>query len=237
MCSSPRSTSRRAGFTLLEILVASTIFAVVLVLALTQIQESSGVTREATVQADLRRIGDDILARIVRDLRSTQSRYVSVSTTGDRIEFYRVVGFDVANQENLLDNGTAAGLVGPPLTNSAHYVYAYRQSGTDLEFVFDTRANVTNRFNGNNKITLCQELNPAATPVEERGLRFSAAQGMPGLVSTNVNFVFPDEPRELNIQLVLRRRVGKRTVSGNLVDVFAQARLLTHVDLKPSRAY
>src|SRR4029079_7227791 len=98
---SARTTKRRLGHTLIEMMIAMTIFSVVLGVALQQLNDSTDAARFSTVQADLRRIGQDILSRIAQDLRCTQACYLGVDNTitvhGERMNMIRVVGYDATN--------------------------------------------------------------------------------------------------------------------------------------------
>jgi prepilin-type N-terminal cleavage/methylation domain-containing protein len=49
------------GFSLLEVTIATSLFSVVMIVALTTMKESTDATNIATTQADLRRTGDIIL--------------------------------------------------------------------------------------------------------------------------------------------------------------------------------
>ena len=66
--SAPSIDRRSGGFTLLEVVIAVSLFAIIIVLALSQIIEATDTTRYATVRADLRRQGELVLGQIVQDL-------------------------------------------------------------------------------------------------------------------------------------------------------------------------
>jgi prepilin-type N-terminal cleavage/methylation domain-containing protein len=91
----------RRGHTLVEVMIAMSVLAIVLGVALQQLNDSVQASTYSTVQADLRRIGQDILARIAQDIRSSQAQYCSVAPTaaagagiGTILDIQRVNGYD-----------------------------------------------------------------------------------------------------------------------------------------------
>lgn len=95
---------RSAGFSLLEVIAAVTLFSIVIAIALAQMIESSDATRYAVVRADLRREGERVLAQIVQDLRSTDAQLAGAVNNGSEtaIDFCKIKGFDSTNSVPIL---------------------------------------------------------------------------------------------------------------------------------------
>ncbi len=198
MSCSTRSTDRARrsrGFTLVEVIIAVAIFSIVIGVALSQLSESTDATRTVTAQSDLRRIGENVMNDIVRDLRSTLAPFTSVATTGDGIEFWRVTQLDFDS------SGTGVGR--PPLNGPSAFVWTvntsspvdgmpapyprietspanqakptfdqtlvrrYRQVGTDLVHEFGTPSALSGGTA--TSITLSKELVPANTTLSQGG--------------------------------------------------------------------
>jgi prepilin-type N-terminal cleavage/methylation domain-containing protein len=249
MRSSVRSTSARrargAGFSLLEVIIAATLFSVVVLIALQGINESTEASRLAIAQADLRRIGDGILEQISRDLRSTQARWCG----GDahRIQFYRVTRaeprFDITTGYPLAEGGN----------DPVIYEYAQRSTAsTLLTLNFAARSSAVNITNGTNALAICRELAVAGDRIHPGDvstitggfnitpLRQGSALGFPvGLLSANAANIFADVPTTLRIELILKRRLGKRFSNepGTAGDWNAFAALQTDIQLKASGNY
>jgi prepilin-type N-terminal cleavage/methylation domain-containing protein len=133
---SARSTERRrrqAGFTLVEVIIASSIFVVVMIVALQQVRESGDVARLSTVQADLRRTGERVMQAIIKDLRSTQVPYVTTNatTTASAIQFAKINNFDTVNDLPNLEGNTpcpqAAGTLTANVIGTTTVLYTYQQ--------------------------------------------------------------------------------------------------------------
>jgi prepilin-type N-terminal cleavage/methylation domain-containing protein len=69
--SAPNTERRSTGVTLLEVIIAVTIFSIVSIVALTTMNEGTDAARLSTIQADLRRVGEKALNDIVKDVRSS----------------------------------------------------------------------------------------------------------------------------------------------------------------------
>src|SRR4051812_11212007 len=111
MRSSRHSTER--GATLLEVAIASALLAVVLSVSMSQVTEATDATKVTAAQADLRRVAGGVLERIVRDLRSTQARFVA--TDASTIELYKITDFEPNAEVPLLAG--PLGSVPPPAAN------------------------------------------------------------------------------------------------------------------------
>jgi type II secretory pathway pseudopilin PulG len=99
---------RIAGITLLEIIIAVSIFAVVLIFFFTMWNEAMDVGRIQTVQSELRARAQFALDRIVNDLRSTNTNptfQVSTSLPGagptDIVSFYLITTTNLVGTTNL----------------------------------------------------------------------------------------------------------------------------------------
>ncbi|MEZ0229442.1 MAG: type II secretion system protein J [Planctomycetota bacterium] len=241
---STRARARRAGFSLLEVVIAASLFSVVLLISLQGITESTEASKLAIAQADLRRIGDGVLEQITRDLRSTHARWTGGAAHS--IEFYRVTNaeprFDITTGYPLAEGGG----------NPVIYEYAQRSaSATLLTLNFAARSSATNITNGTNAITICRELavsgdkiHPSDSSTLTGGFNITAVrQGVtisfPGLLSANAANVFTDAPTTLRIELILKRRLGKRFSNelGTAGDWNAFAALQTEIQLKASGNY
>lgn len=104
------STSRRrsAGLTLLEVVIAVAVFAVVLALFLSSFMEATDAGKTLTTDIELRSKGQDLLARIAQDLRSSQtaSGNVTILTTPNPgIAFSPVTGFVTTPLGPVFSNG------------------------------------------------------------------------------------------------------------------------------------
>src|SRR5689334_19696269 len=96
MRSSARRIERRRGFSLLEVIVAASIFSVVMIVALSQIKESGDAAKLSTVQADLRKQGEKCLNDIVRDVHCALSPYSSykADANANELQFCKVAGYN-----------------------------------------------------------------------------------------------------------------------------------------------
>ncbi len=131
MRSSASNTDRRSGLTLLEVIIAVTIFSVVAIVALGTMNESSDAARLSTIQSDLRRVGEKVLNDMVKDFRSTQNCYVgaalfpTVAPNGYALDYAKVLSFDTGTSVPKLEGNTAS-----PAWNTlgaSTVIYRYRQ--------------------------------------------------------------------------------------------------------------
>lgn len=247
MPSSAPST-RRAGFTLLEVIIGATLFSVVLLIALQGLSESTKATELTIAQADLRQEGNNVLEKLTRDLMSTQAAW----TGGDAhsIQFYRVTRtdpkFDVTSGTPLKEGG------GDPV------IYEYSQRDVTsplLTLNFANTSNASRITNGTGASIICRELAVSGDKVRTTdtaltsGFKVSATRGTPGsivsigfpagLLSSSPAYVFGDAPTTLTIQLVLKRQLGRR-FSGELGTAglwYAYVFLQTQVQLRASSTY
>jgi prepilin-type N-terminal cleavage/methylation domain-containing protein len=254
---SARSTDRRAGFTLLEVIIAVSIFSVVLIVALSQMNESGEAVRLATLQADLRKSGERVLAQIVKDVRSTQTVYSGANSGA--LEMARVAGFDTTNRLNILEGnsaGTSANVVG-----NSTIIYKYSQpTGDNSSFggdknlgclVFERGSKSSLVANAPPLTTrLCQELAkigdtdwpyPSAGPVN--GFEISRVDNvaLPGLLTANTafaNYNSQAAPVTLRIKLVLKRAAGfSQNTPTNVKKQFVWTTLDTQVQLRTDESY
>ena len=75
-------SERRGGFTLLEIMVALAVLAIVVSVFAASMKESVDLGKVATVDSELRSKAQGALARIVQDMRSTRSSSVDITGMG-----------------------------------------------------------------------------------------------------------------------------------------------------------
>lgn len=243
---SARSTElRRAGFTLLETMIAATILAVVLVVALTQMGESTQATKLVVAQSDLRRQAETVLEQMVRDLRSTQTRFVggSNATVGRHsVQFYKVKDYDAVARQPALEAVNNATVAPPTATlDTGPLLYEYAQTSRTLdagrteclEYKFQTRANFATAAGR----SLAAELVPASAG---GGFTLTPSTPFRGLISALVGNAdtgqvpyFADAPTALTIRLAMRRRIGQLPTG----DWFATIQLQTQVELRPSENY
>ncbi|MEZ0229256.1 MAG: type II secretion system protein J [Planctomycetota bacterium] len=253
---SARSTDRRAGVTLLEVIIGVSIFSVVLIVALSQMNESGDAVRLATLQADLRKNGERVLAAIVKDVRSTQTCYSGAATNGSALEMAKVSGFDTTNKLNILEGnvaGTSANVVG-----NSTVLYKYSQPSTDNStfggdknlgcLVFEKGVK-TAVAAGTAPLTtkLCQELAkfgdtdwPYGGTVN--GFEVSRVDGvaLPGLLTGNLAFTTYNTqaaPVTLRIKLILKRAVGFTQTGVSVKKQFVWTTLDTQVQLRTDESY
>ncbi len=229
---------------MLEVVIAATLFSVVLLIALQSISESTEATRLSIAQADLRRIGDNVMEQITRDLRSTQARWAGGNA--NKIQFYRVTKaepkFDLTTGYPLAEGGN------DPV------IYEFGQLDTSspiLTLNFAARSSAGNITAGTNARQICRELavsgdriHPSDATALTGGfnitpLRQGVATAFPGLLSAAATNVFTDVPVTLRIELILKRRLGKRFSNelGTAGDWNAFAVLQTELQLKASGQY
>jgi prepilin-type N-terminal cleavage/methylation domain-containing protein len=252
MRSSAPSTERRAGFTLVEVVVAASLFSVVLVLALANVGESVDAAKLTTVQSELRRTGERVMTAIVKDLRSTQIVYCGASSSG--IEFAKVSSFDTASGRVILE-GNAAGTSANAIGNGT-IVYRYSQPATDNSTFGGDRNLGSLRFQRGPlasfanapplSITLTQELALPGDPdwpysatlgaLVNGGFQVSRVPDgtLPGLLTENATNTFAPyktsaRPITLQLKLVLKRTIGltaahRRQYAWATVDTMVQLR-------------
>lgn len=246
--SAPSTERRRGGFTLLEVMVATSLFAVVLVIALSQITETGDAARLATVQADLRRNGERVLNDIVKELRSTQAVYAGATATG--IQYVKVTGFDYTNHVPILEGGTDNTIGNNTIVNgykTASGPFLDQRTGLPvndwLYFQRGTKSSYATTPGLSQPV--CQELAHAGdtTPTGmtvNSGLeiqRVVTGGTLPGLVSSGFTFGAYNSktaPVDLWIKLVLKRSVGMSKTLGTL---YAYTTVQTIVTLRPDESY
>src|SRR5688572_15863721 len=81
---------RAAGFSLLEVVVATAILSTVLALALATFTDGATAAKALTADADLRAKANRVLEQLARELRSSQPGQVSASANA--IAFYPITG-------------------------------------------------------------------------------------------------------------------------------------------------
>jgi hypothetical protein len=204
-----RSSARNvSGFTLLEVTIAATLLTIILIVALSHVEESTNAVTGTSVQADLRRIGEGALQRLTRDLRSTQARYVT--TTASTIQLYVLSGFNPDAGAPLLIG--ASGSVPPPSGGGDPLVWSWRQSGTTLQVLFATQSTLASAT----AVDICGELTPVSAG---GGFLVSPASG---------GTAFSDAPVPLRVELALQRKTRLGTVT---------VRVASDIDLKASSSY
>jgi prepilin-type N-terminal cleavage/methylation domain-containing protein len=85
---------RDAGFSLLEVVIATAILSTVLALALATFNDGAGAAKALTADADLRAKANRVLEQLARELRSSQPGQVSASASA--IAFYTITGTSAA---------------------------------------------------------------------------------------------------------------------------------------------
>ncbi len=88
-------TRRARGFSLLEVIIASSILSVVLALMLSEMSGAVAVAKQGTADADLRRIAQNALEQISMDLRSTTAgNGSSLTVATSSVSFFRLAGYN-----------------------------------------------------------------------------------------------------------------------------------------------
>jgi prepilin-type N-terminal cleavage/methylation domain-containing protein len=231
-----RVEGRSRGFTLLEVSIGASLLAIVSVLALAQIDEGTCVLEHASAQADLRRQGEELAARIAQQLRSTQARYVAVPAGGTQLQLYKVTGYDPTTTPAtpLLDQFEGSNIVyqywfapGPPPTAS-------RYVNGQLFFQVDTAA----VRNPAKSLAVAAELDPVAG--------FSVSAWSPQRAQLDLSALglalpakpFADAPVLLQVKLVLTRRLGRHFQKTGAADNWlATVTVESSVMLRPSEGY
>ncbi|HZU96965.1 MAG TPA: prepilin-type N-terminal cleavage/methylation domain-containing protein [Planctomycetota bacterium] len=270
MRSSARPTDRRRGFTLLEVIIAATIFSIALLIALTQIKETSDVANLGTVQADLRKQGEKCLNDIVRDLHCTLAPYAGAST--NEIQFCKVGGYDTTTTLPLLfkDLRGVTTIDAPGVNKSttpATSLWATNADPTTYVFDYSLQTVYDSNLKGNigalvfsyspksswpaaaslissqNQIVLCRELalqgdtQPGVGTVDGFSLTWTQATASTvGLLTASTPGPFLDQPIQLSIKLVLKRRIQGKIAAG-VSDQFAWTTVQTTVMLRPDENY
>ena len=232
--STERRRARRRGFTLLEVMIASTIFAIVMIIALSQMSESTDLTRLAVAQADLRQNAQAALDRIARDLRSTQARYVGANAA--QLQFRQFTPLDPkidASGNPILTKDSGSLLVA--------YEYAQFAPATNDQLSYNFGSTLATA----NRITIAKELwtsgsgqnPPGLTPAAGFNVSVAAPATLPGLLTANLTF--PDQPVAVKVQIVMQRKLGKRLAGDPNAgaDWYVYAVEETQILLRPSSAY
>jgi hypothetical protein len=225
-------------------MVAATIFVGVVLITLQQVKESADTTRAVTAQADLRKIGESIIDEITRDLRSTQARWVGANST--TLQFQRVTKtapkFDTATGDPILDGG------------SNPVIYEYSQTNTatgDLSFRFGPSspawtASSPGTQTRSSELAVAGDTLLTTSAAITQGFTVSAiapTTSLPGLLTATPSVFFTDQPTLLQIQLILKRRLGKFLpgqpgyVTGGANNWNAFVVMQTQIQLKPSGSY
>jgi prepilin-type N-terminal cleavage/methylation domain-containing protein len=228
--SAPSTERRRHGFTLIEVVVAATILSTVLTITLLHLSETMGASTVTTVQADLRRNGLEILARMAEDVRATQAPLVSFLP--DTIELTRLAAFDPASGAPQIERD----LLGQQLFVS--YACPLGAVTPDGRYGILRFKKTTGALLGSAPpIELSRELDLPpngliVTAVHDTGSG-PLVLGPTDLLSLNPANHLLDQPAVLRITLNLRRRIAV-TETG---DQFVKATLATEVEVKPDGAY
>jgi prepilin-type N-terminal cleavage/methylation domain-containing protein len=228
--SAPSTDRRRGGFTLLEVVIAAAILSSVLSITLLHLNETMGASTVTTVQADLRRGGLDILARLAEDLRATQAPHCSF--TADTIELTRLATFDPNAGAALVEKDSS----GQPIFIC--YTSPLGATTPDGRYGILRFKKATGAAMGSAPwIELSRELDVApngfVVTASHDGASGPQAIGATDLLSLSPANHLPDVPVVLRITLNLRRRIGI-TDAG---EQYVKATLTTEVELKPDGAY
>lgn len=246
---SARSTRRRdGGFTLVEMIIVAALFALVLGVALQGLLDSTQASTYSTVQADLRRIGQDVLSRMAQDIRCTQAQHAYAGkygggavTTGDTLDLQRVTGFNgststVSYDTQFIRYSCPTGSVTP----DGRYGILRLVRGTAAQVSGATlNTSVATTSGGGTLAELCRELEPppggfqitAADSTTPFVLGHdSTAMSLAGPLVAGTGTSFTDEFVRLKVKLVLRRLTG---LDKNYTPTFVTVHMQTEVTLRP----
>ena len=216
---------------MLEVIIAATIFTIVIAITLQHLCEIADVSTVTTLQADLRRTGQDVLARMAEDLRATQAR--SCSFTQDTIELTRIVGFDPSTGTPVLENDPAGDPIYIRYTSPLDAVTPDGRYG-----VLRMKKVASARMGSAPWIELSRELDrpPAGFTVTAlQGLAGGGAALLPAtdLLSLAPANHLPNQPTLLRITLALQRRIGMAAAG----EQFVKATLSTEIQLRADGGY
>lgn len=263
---SARRTERSRGFSLLEVIVAASIFSVIMIVALSQIKESGDAAKLSTVQADLRKQGEKCLNDVVRDLRSSLAPYAGAglatgtgtASPANSIQFCKVAGYNATTKLPLLFGdlkGTVASgidapgvtlgtpITGNAITNNGTFIFGYSQPAGSNNLVFSYGTKTAWAASTQTNVILSSELASigdtqptVAGTVDGFSVAWTTGQATKLLVSSGAPIPFYDQPTQLTVKLVLKRRISGKVAAG-VAEQFAWTTVQTIVQLRADENY
>lgn len=190
MCTSAAPGSSRVlrarGVTLVEVIIATSVFAVILILALTEFRQSVDLVKQGAAEADLRRVAQRALDEICMDVRQTAATNGSnLTATASSISYARITGFNTVTQTaDFYDT----------LISGQTYSRKWQIDPADATHLLGINTQIPTGY------LLCGELDPTA--FAGGGFLVQSSQPLAG-GQANV-------PTLITLSLQLRRRVGLR---------------------------